>query len=293
MYLAFVAVEKGLSPRSVTLIGRSLDLFFLRFRPEISPDQTTPEDLAGFFMSEKKRGRRPAGLKILAISLRGFFVWWSRQAPGRLNPAEFLDLPKQERVLPETLTQSEMQRILETPFPQTPLGWRDRAICELLYAAGLRVSELTNARLENLNLDEGVLRVIGKGNKERLVPLGEMARQALVGYLADGRPQWVGTQSGSWLFLGQHGRNLRPMRIWEIVKQQAARAGIKKNVYPHAMRHSFATHLLQNGADLRAIQEMLGHADIGTTQIYTHTDEQRLRTVHWKFHPRSGRTPTA
>jgi integrase/recombinase XerD len=182
-----------------------------------------------------------------------------------------------------------MARVMDGPFASGVLGLRDRAMLEVLYGCGLRVSELTGLRLENVMLENGSLRVIGKGNKERVVPIAGIAASALREYLATGRPALVRHRTGGEVFLSRHGKRLTTARIWGIVRAVAMAAGVKKRAYPHALRHSFATHLLQNGADLRAIQEMLGHADISTTQVYTHTDEQRLKATHWKFHPRSGR----
>ena len=171
--------------------------------------------------------------------------------------------------------------------PGDPLNLRNRAMLELLYASGLRISELTGARLENLHLDEGMIRVTGKGQKTRLVPVGAKAREAIGAYLEHGRPQMVKKRTGGELFLSNRGRKLTTQRVYDIVKHVASLSGLKMNIYPHLLRHSFATHLLTNGADLRVIQEMLGHADIATTQIYTHVDQRRLKAVHHKFHPRA------
>jgi integrase/recombinase XerD len=167
------------------------------------------------------------------------------------------------------------------------LGLRDRALLELLYASGLRVSEVVNARLEALHLDEGIIRVTGKGNKTRVVPVGRAAREALSHYLETERPRLVRRHTGSEVFLSVRGRKLTTVRVWQICKERARQAGIETNVYPHLMRHSFATHLLSNGADLRIIQELLGHADIATTQVYTHVDDQGLKGIHRRFHPRA------
>src|SRR4029077_4239167 len=176
---------------------------------------------------------------------------------------------------------------IETIDTKVPLGLRDRAIIELLYASGLRISELANARLENLDSEGRILRVVGKGNKTRLVPVGRKACEALASYLSMERPRLVKRRSGSEIFLSERGTKLTTARIWQIVKKHARQSGLEKNIYPHLLRHSFATHLLSNGADLRIIQEMLGHADISTTQVYTHVDQQRLKAVHRKFHPRA------
>ena len=188
---------------------------------------------------------------------------------------------------PETLNELQVEQLIENIDTNVSLGLRDRAIVELLYASGLRISELANARLENFNFEERILRVLGKGNKTRLVPVGRKACEALAAYLSVERPKLVKRRSGSEIFLSERGTKLTTARIWQIVKKISRHSGLEKNIYPHLLRHSFATHLLGNGADLRIIQEMLGHADISTTQVYTHVDEQRLKAVHRQFHPRA------
>lgn len=288
-YLNYLTVEKGISTNYRLINQRALQKFF-SILEVATLEAVQIEHLRDFLTIEKRSGRKPAGLKILAVALRNFFRWWAEQDnKNRKNPAEFLELPKLDRRLPETLSQTEIDQLLQAPFGDNILGLRNRALCELLYSCGVRVSELVNARLENVDLEKGYLRVIGKGNKERMVPMGQIAIQALHDYLQKSRPQLVKIHTSGEIFLGQHGRKLTITRIWEIVQAHAKSAGITKNVYPHALRHSFATHLLQNGADLRAIQEMLGHADIGTTQIYTHVNDAALKSAHWHFHPRSGK----
>ncbi len=287
-FLDHLEVEEGLSHNYREINRRALGRFFRWCRARDLAG-VSGDELRDFLAAERRGGRRPAGLKIHAVALRRFFGWWAARAAGRKNPAEFLELPKLERTLPETLTQPDMERMMEGPVGPGALGLRDRAMLEVLYGCGLRVSELTGLRLENVMLEEKCLRVIGKGNKERVVPIAGAAASALREYLALGRPELVRPRTGGEVFLNRHGKRLTAARVWGIVKAVAKAAGIRKRAYPHALRHSFATHLLQNGADLRAIQEMLGHADISTTQIYTHTDEQRIKAAHWKFHPRSGR----
>jgi integrase/recombinase XerD len=196
-------------------------------------------------------------------------------------------LPRIERYLPETLNELQVQQLLESIDTTQPRGLRDRAIIELLYASGLRISELANARLENFNTDERILRVTGKGNKTRLVPVGRKACEALAAYVSAERPKLVKARTGSEIFLSTRGTKLTTVRLWQIVKERAKISGLEANIYPHLLRHSFATHLLGNGADLRIIQEMLGHSDISTTQVYTHVDQQGLKAVHRKFHPRA------
>ncbi|MCC6352781.1 MAG: tyrosine recombinase [Verrucomicrobiae bacterium] len=287
-FLDHLVVERGLSVNYREINRRALARFFRWCRAGCLAE-VSAEELRDFLAAERREGRRPAGLKIHAVALRQFFGWWVGRGAGRTNPAEFLELPKLERTLPETLTQPEMERVMEAPLAAGALGLRDRAMLEVLYGCGLRVSELTGLRLENVMVEQGCLRVIGKGNKERVVPMAGAASAALRDYLARGRPELVRPRTGGEVFLNRHGKRLTTARVWGIVRAVARAAGIKKRAYPHALRHSFATHLLQNGADLRAIQEMLGHADISTTQVYTHTDEQRIKATHWKFHPRSGR----
>ena len=188
--------------------------------------------------------------------------------------------------MPDTLSEEEVARLLASPLPETPLGWRDCAILEVLYASGLRAAEIAQLRLEYFLREEKLLRVIGKGNRERVVPIGDKAVAAVERWLASGRPLLVKPKTGGELFLGEHGRGLTTARIWQIVRETARLAGLEKKIWPHLLRHSFATHLLNHGADLRAIQEMLGHASLATTQLYTHVDQARLKQIHRRFHPR-------
>lgn len=241
------------------------------------------------FLRERRRERNlaPASLKVLVVALKHFFSHLHREKRLETNLTETLDIPKLPQRLPETLSEEEVDRLLTVNFPETPLGLRDHALIELLYSSGLRASEMVNARLENYLPTEQFIRVIGKGNKERLVPVGTKAAQAIESYLEKGRPLLVQARTGGEIFLGQHGRKLTTARLWQIVKEIFKQTGLQKNVYPHALRHSFATHLLSHGADLRAIQEMLGHASLATTQIYTHVDQIRLRQIHQQFHPRA------
>jgi integrase/recombinase XerD len=225
-------------------------------------------------------------LRVELIAIKIFFRHLAGRGKISEDVAEQVDSPKLEKYLPETLNEPAVKQLLESVDDSRPLARRDRAILELLYASGLRVSELTGARLENLFLEESAIRITGKGNKTRVVPVGGAALKALEAYLNSERPQLVSRHTGSEIFLSKWGKKLSTTRIWQIVKERAKLAGIDSNVYPHLLRHSFATHLLGNGADLRVIQELLGHADISTTQIYTHVDQKHLRDVHRKFHPR-------
>jgi integrase/recombinase XerD len=225
-------------------------------------------------------------MKIVVVALKIFFRFLKMRLMNDRDPAELLPLPRLERFLPKALNQVQMDHLLATNLQGRPFPLRDRAILELFYASGLRISELAGVRLENLNLQERIIRVIGKGSKTRLVPMGRIACDAIDQYLTQERIHLVGRKTGNEVFLSRHGKKLTTQRIWQILKEIAATAGLEMNVYPHLLRHSFATHLLANGADLRIIQELLGHADIATTQIYTHVEQSRLKSVHKQFHPR-------
>jgi integrase/recombinase XerD len=291
-FILHLATERGLSDRYQLSTRSSLELF-----AKWAADQkrgnawgvVTAEDIGVFLGWRKRGGVAAATIKLHAVALRIFFRFLVQRRILERDPTEFLGVPKIERYLPETLSAPEIAKLLSAAGGKTPLELRDRAMVELLYASGLRVGELCGARLENLDLDKGFIRVIGKGNKQRLVPVGSGARKALARYLATGRPELVGKKSGGEVFLSVRGRKLTNQRIWQILGDLAKRAGLSKEVHPHMLRHSFATHLLEGGADLRIIQELLGHADISTTQVYTHVDMRGLHKAHRAFHPRAKR----
>ena len=243
--------------------------------------------ISEYLAEKKKSGLSAASIKLIVVALKIFFRFLAGKGEIERDPTEALSLPRIERYLPETLNEIQVEQLLNGIDTKVPLGLRDRAMIELLYASGLRISELAGARLENFYAEEGTIRVIGKGNKTRIVPVGRKACEALACYLSTERPKLIKRRSGSEIFLSERGTKLTTARIWQIVKEKARHAGLEKNIYPHLLRHSFATHLLSNGADLRIIQEMLGHADISTTQVYTHVDQQRLKAVHRQFHPRA------
>jgi integrase/recombinase XerD len=247
----------------------------------------TTAQITDYLAAKKKAGLSAASIKLIVVALKIFFRFLAGKHEIKTDPAEALALPRIERYLPETLNELQVEQLLTSINTKAPHGLRDRAILELLYASGLRISELANARLENFHPEEGVIRVVGKGNKTRMVPVGGKACEALAVYLSTERPKLVKRRTGNEIFLSERGTKLTTARIWQIVKEKATHAGLEKNIYPHLLRHSFATHLLSNGADLRIIQEMLGHADISTTQVYTHVDQQRLKAVHRQFHPRA------
>ena len=247
-----------------------------------------PDDLREFLSYRRYSGRvGPTTLRLETSILRGLGSHLHRMGRTPTNITVGLRSPKLSRKLPPSLTADQVRRIIETPSVKTPLGLRDRALLELLYAAGLRASEILTLRIEQLDLESGSARVIGKGNKERLVLLGKAAEESIRRYLDTARPKLVRSKSGGEVFLGNHGRRLTTSHLWGIVKKAAIAAGLDTRVYPHLLRHSFATHLLSGGADLRVIQELLGHASIGTTEIYTHVDEDRLAATFDRFHPRA------
>lgn len=288
-FILYLATERGLSENYQLSTRRSLERFADwagKTEQLSSPGEIKPMALTKFLAREKDRGLAPASMKLMVVALKIFFRFLKMRQMLERDPAELLPLPRITRFLPETLNQVQVRRLLEVDLSGRPYPCRDRAILELFYASGLRISELAGARLENLNLQERVIRVTGKGSKTRLVPIGRIACEAIDRYLSQERIHLVGRKTGNEVFLSRHGKRLTTQRIWQIIKEIAATAGFESNVYPHLLRHSFATHLLANGADLRIIQELLGHSDIATTQIYTHVEQSRLKLVHKQFHPR-------
>ncbi|MBV9619220.1 MAG: site-specific tyrosine recombinase XerD [Verrucomicrobia bacterium] len=288
-FIRYLAVERGLSDNYQLSTQRSLsDFATWCVQKKIDNTQAiTLPIITEYLAVKKKAGLSAASIKLIVVALKIFFRFLAGKGEIARDPTEALGLPRIERYLPETLNELQVDQLLNSIDTKAPLGMRDRAILELLYASGLRISELANARLENFCSGEGTIRVIGKGNKTRIVPVGQKACEALAVYLSTERPKLVKRRTGNEIFLSERGTKLTTTRIWQIVKEKARHSGLEKNVYPHLLRHSFATHLLSNGADLRIIQEMLGHADISTTQIYTHVDQQRLKAVHRQFHPRA------
>ena len=289
-FIRFLAVERGLSVNYQLSTQRSLGEFaqWCATKKKIDdPRKVTLPLLSEYLADRKRAGLSASSIKLIVVALKIFFRFLAGKDALRRDPTEALTLPRIERYLPETLNELQVEQLIEAVDTKVALGLRDRAIIELLYASGLRISELANARLENFATEERILRVMGKGNKTRIVPVGRKACEALASYLSTERPKLVKRRSGSEIFLSERGTKLTTARIWQIVKKHAQHSGLETNVYPHLLRHSFATHLLGNGADLRIIQEMLGHADISTTQVYTHVDQQRLKAVHRQFHPRA------
>jgi integrase/recombinase XerD len=291
--MAHLALERGHATRTQLINRQAMERFadWCDARhPDLGWADITTGTLRDYILAQKKaRDLGPSTLKLEMVALRNLFRYLRQEKQIPSDPGALLELPKLFRHLPETLNEQEVAALLGVPWKDDPLGLRNRALMEVFYATGARVSEVASMRLESLNLAEWTLRAIGKGNKERLVLLGVGAVKALDAYLERGRPLLVHEKSGGEVFLGEHGRRLTTVRLWEIVKSAMLQAGIRKNVYPHLLRHSFATHMLAHGADLRVIQELLGHASVTTTEIYTHVDTDRLRAAHRQFHPRSRR----
>ncbi len=289
-FILYLATEKGLSTAYQLSTRRSLEGFAgWAVRERISGWETVGLDhLTQHLAERKKDGLASTSIRLLVIALKIFYRFLELRGRVPKDHAEALLAPKISGYLPETLNEMEAAHFIESISTERPLGLRDRAMLELLYSSGLRVSELVRARLERLHLEEGegFIRVTGKGNKTRLIPVGSSAREALEAYLKIERPRLIKSHTSSEIFLSIRGRPLTTVRVWQICKERARQADIGINIYPHLMRHSFATHLLSNGADLRIIQELLGHADIATTQVYTHVDNVGLKSVHHRFHPR-------
>jgi len=285
----YLALEAGHSENTVRAYRRDLRRLgeFALSRGVRSPGDVTRALLRDFVYMLKDLGLSPATIRREVSAIRTYFGFLVGEGRLSADPSDRLESPQRGRRLPETLTVGEVDAILAAPHVEEPLAWRDRAFLELAYGAGLRVSELCGLGLTDLLLSEGLVRVFGKGGKERLVPIGRGVIGAVSTYLHTVRPSLDRGKSVGRVLLNVRGEPLSRVGAWGIVKRCARRAGITKRVTPHTFRHSFATHLLEGGADLRAVQEMLGHADLSTTQIYTHVDREYLRSVHKQFHPRA------
>lgn len=288
-YLATLKVEKNLSDNTINSYKSDLTSF-LDFISQSGIDdlsEVKTTHIASFFKLLKNAGLNETSAARYFSSLKGFFKYLLRNDYITSNPIERISPPKISRKLPEVLNVREINAILDQPDVQDTIGLRDKAILELFYACGTRISELINIRINDLFLNEEVIRVFGKGSKERLIPIGSSAIKWIEEYLQKSRPILAKNfKSENYLFLNQRGTKFSRMGIWKIVSHYSKQAGIEKKVHPHTFRHSFATHLIEGGADLRAVQEMLGHADISTTQIYTHIDRDYIKLVHKKYHPR-------
>ncbi len=281
-------LEDGLSRNTLDSYRRDLTKFalWLGKQREASIQQTTHADIQDYLGYLYAHKAKPSSTGRTISSLKRLFRYLLRQGKISTDPTLQIDTPKLPRNLPKSLTEQDVEQLLDAPDTQTPLGLRDRTMFEVLYATGLRVSELVTLRVTQVSMDMGVVRVMGKGSKERLVPLGEEALDWLRRYLADGRGVLLGKQVSDALFVTARGEGMTRQMFWYLIKKHARTCGLSKPMSPHTLRHAFATHLLNHGADLRVVQMLLGHADISTTQIYTHVARERLKQLHAKHHPR-------
>ena len=286
-FLDAVWMERGLSPN--TLAAYRADLTALeRWLEEREHSLLTAQrgDLLAFMASRVQAGARPRSTARQLSSFRRFYRYFVRDGQLREDPTAQIAMPKVGRSLPRSLTEEEVEALLAAPAVSDPLGHRDRTMLEVLYATGLRVSELVNLKLNQVNLNQGVLRIVGKGNRERLIPLGEEAVQWVQQFLQGPRVEILLERQTDFLFPTRRGDRMTRQAFWHIIKRYARKAGVSKDLSPHTLRHAFATHLLNHGADLRVVQMLLGHSDLSTTQIYTHVARERLKDMHSQHHPR-------
>ena len=291
----YLRIEKRNSPHTVSAYRRDLN----RFSTELAgqkADSVTTADIRGFLISLREQGLSSASVARSLSSIKSFFKYLSQGKqfkgnPVQGNPAEILETPKRWRKLPDVLSPEDVDNLLKSPDTESVLGLRDKAMLEILYASGLRVSELISLKVNQLDMEVGYLRTLGKGSKERIVPIGAMAKRAVENYILNSRPALASNRKdgrkAEELFVTRRGRGMTRQGFWKLLKGYVAQANIRASVSPHTLRHAFATHLLERGADLRSVQQMLGHSDISTTQIYTHILGKRMLEIHQQFHPRA------
>lgn len=287
-FLNALTVEKGLARNTLEAYSRDLNRLatFLKSRRVRTWKESQAVHLRNYLSWLKGRGLAARSIARNVVALRQFYRFLEKEELITENPVPDFILQRSSRKLPHTLDREEVRSLLNQPDPGAPLGLRDRAMIELLYGTGIRVSEIVSLQTHQINLEGDYLTVRGKGAKVRVVPFGKWAREAVLRYLKEARPKLSRGRASPFVFLTRSGKALTRQAFWKLIRRYALAAGIEKRVTPHTMRHSFATHLLEGGADLRSVQSMLGHADISTTQIYTHVDSARLKQIHRKFHPR-------
>ncbi|HOD11509.1 MAG TPA: site-specific tyrosine recombinase XerD [Candidatus Omnitrophota bacterium] len=287
-FLNHLFVERGLAKNTMMAYQKDLLQYiaFLEKKGGSDPDAIKREDITDYMQKQKTRGLSATSICRSLAAIRMFHRFMARERITREDPTHLLETPKTWKRVPDVLTANEIETMILSAQGRQPQHIRDQAILEMLYASGMRVSELADLKTENVNTEIGYVRCIGKGQKERIVPIGKKARDAVKRYLEKVRGKFVKGQIVPYLFVSRLGKRISRQSIWKIIKFYAKKAGIKKAIKTHTLRHSFATHLLEHGADLRSVQEMLGHSDIATTQIYTHVDRERLRSIHKQFHPR-------
>ncbi|HOU35950.1 MAG TPA: site-specific tyrosine recombinase XerD [Candidatus Omnitrophota bacterium] len=286
-FLDFLSVERGLARNTLSAYQDDLEAYaaFLCGKGK-TLSATTRNDVVNFMLSQKDNGIGASSIARRLAAIRMFYRFLVRERVLREDPTGLIDSPKLWKKIPDTLSVNEVEALLSQPDVRSAQGLRDRAILEIMYATGMRVSEVVHLKTGDLNLDVGFLRCVGKGNKERVIPLGKKAVAAVSRYLEKVRPRLVKNKQSDHLFVSRLGGSISRQSLWKLIKRYAREARIKKPIKPHILRHSFATHLLEHGADLRSVQEMLGHSNISTTQIYTHVNRDRLKAVHKMYHPR-------
>ncbi|MFT5123310.1 MAG: integrase/recombinase XerD [Kiritimatiellia bacterium] len=288
-FLNYISLERGLSPLTRKAYAGDLKAFalFCEDRGKTTAEAIKRKDVMDYLMAGKEAGCESTTLSRRLVAVKVFFRYLQNESLLKENVTETMESPKLWRILPDCLNEKEVEQLLEEPSKRTTQGQRDGAILEILYGCGLRVSEVTGLQLRDLHLKTGYLRCLGKGRKERVVPMGKQAVERLEYYQTAVRPCFNPPAEETALFLNRFGGQLSRQSVWAMIKKHALAAGITKSISPHTLRHSFATHLLAHGAPLRVIQEMLGHADIATTQVYTHVDTDRIKSIHKQFHPRA------
>jgi integrase/recombinase XerD len=288
-FFTYLTVVKGLSKNTLESYQRDVIKFavFLENKNIITIDQVDYKNIRGFLAYLTEQGLKSRSITRTLISIKQFFKFLLIEKIVDTDPTFLIRTPKTKRTLPEVLSLQDIEKLLSSPDESSREGIRDKAMLEVLYAAGIRVSELVELKLNDVNFELGYIVAYGKGSKERIVPIGEIAKGNLREYLDTSRPDLLKSRTSVHLFITRLGKKMTRQGFWKIIKYYAKKSGITKNIGPHTLRHSFATHLLERGADLRAIQIMLGHSDISTTQIYTHIERERLKDVHKKYHPRS------
>jgi len=287
-FLHYLIVEKGLSKNTIEAYSHGLNRFLNYFRRKGMEEvrEISKLDIREFLLFLKKKGLSSKTLARNLVSIRVFMRFLTEESILSANPAEEIESPKTAKTLPEILSLEEVEMLLEQPDTQIPQGMRDRAMLEMLYATGMRVSELTQLQVNHVHLEAGYVLIYGKGSKERIVPIGNEAMKWARRYMGETRERLLKKRESPFLFVNRSGKPMSRQHFWKSIKAYGRKAGIRKRIAPHLLRHSFASHLLERGADLRSVQLMLGHVDISTTQIYTHVTGERLKKIHQRYHPR-------